>query len=97
MTDTLYQEALELWGEDFQLDLAVEEASELIKAVCKLKRATAVEDRALSLSALSDELADNIIMIEQLSYQYGLNELVSIQVQQKRERLQKRIAKKLSS
>ena len=34
----LYDDAIRLWGEDTQIDMMIEECSELIKALCKNKR-----------------------------------------------------------
>ena len=38
MNSDLYQLALDKWGAETQLTVAVEELSELIKEVCKMKR-----------------------------------------------------------
>lgn len=62
----VYQDALELWGEEAQLDVAIEECSELIKAICKRKRGDAfAEDKVL------EEVADVAIMLEQLVWLFG--------------------------
>lgn len=34
----MYDEAIRLWGEEAQIDMMIEECSELIKALCKNKR-----------------------------------------------------------
>ncbi len=34
----LYDDSIRLWGEDAQIDMMIEECSELIKALCKNKR-----------------------------------------------------------
>ena len=54
--------AIERYGENAQLDMVTEEASELIQAVCKRKRGRDNRDNII------DEIADNDIMREQLKY-----------------------------
>lgn len=43
---TIYQAAVEVWGRDPQLDMAIEEMSELTKAILKLRRAEKTNNRA---------------------------------------------------
>lgn len=61
---TLYRKALLKWGEGKQLDMIVEEASELIKAVQKFKRDPNART-ALGTHGIVEELADMEIMIGQ--------------------------------
>lgn len=56
------QKAVKLWGTDLQLNMAIEEASELIKAICKLKRNV----NADTVMSVAEEIADTEIMLEQL-------------------------------
>ena len=60
----LYQAALDRWGVDAQLDQAVEECSELIKAICKYKRDPYSEN---AIAGIREEAADVSIMLEQLA------------------------------
>ena len=60
----LYRAALDHWGADAQMDQAIEECSELIKAICKYKRDP---DSANAMAAIKEEAADVFIMLEQLS------------------------------
>jgi len=63
---SIYSDAVELWGEELQLDVAIEECSELIKAICKWKRGDAfAEDRVL------EEAVDVAIMVKQIAYMFG--------------------------
>lgn len=55
---TVIDEAIELWGEN-QLDLLIEEMSELTQAICKRKR-----NREHNIP---EEIADVLIVIEQVS------------------------------
>ncbi len=57
----LYKRALELWGKESQLFMVIEEMSEAIKEICHLARG-----RTTPIS-LANELADAIIMAEQLA------------------------------
>lgn len=55
-----YKTAIEKWGVALQLDMVIEEMSELTKEICKIKRGRG------SLSDTIDEIADVSIMLEQL-------------------------------
>jgi len=67
--DSIFTGAIDVWGEEAQLDVAIEECAELIKAICKRKRG----DAWAELKVL-EEAADVAIMIEQLAYMYGKGE-----------------------
>ena len=56
--ETLYEEALSLWGKDAQIDMIVEECAELILAIQKFRRSG-------DASGVIEELADVQIMLEQ--------------------------------
>lgn len=57
---TTLEKAIETYGKDMQLTVAVEELSELIKEICKNKRGS--DNR----SNIIEEMADCYIMLEQL-------------------------------
>lgn len=57
----MYKTALELWGRDKQLFMVIEEMAEAIKQICHFLR-----DRITPIT-LANELADAIIMAEQLA------------------------------
>ena len=82
------QKAVSLWGIQAQLDMAVEEASELIKAICKLKRSGASLE---AVSAVAEEIADVEIMIEQLKIMFYCHDDVDDWEKYKLERLSRRI------
>jgi len=66
---SIYSDAIDIWGEEAQLDMAIEECAELIKAICKRKRG----DAWAELKVL-EEAADVAITIEQLICMYGKGE-----------------------
>ncbi len=64
--DDLYKKAIELWGEEAQLEMIVEECAELIHAIQKLKRNDG--DRLPKLEKVHEEIADVRIVLEQAYY-----------------------------
>lgn len=84
----LYNSAVKLWGVNAQVDMAIEEASELIKAICKLKRSGASIE---TVSAVAEEIADVEIMIEQLKIMLYCYDDVENWEKYKLERLSERI------
>ena len=90
--ESVYKAALARWGPELQHDKLIEEAAELIKAVSKLKFLTPYPwiclepgtDGYRALEALTDEMADVEIMIEQVAYLYDLRERIE---QRKREKI----------
>lgn len=74
--------AIDTFGEDMQLNVAVEEFSELTKEICKHKRG------ADNISNIIEEMADCYIMLEQMKIIFGISELsVSYEIHRKIERL----------
>lgn len=83
---TILERAIETYGKDLQLTVAVEEFSELIKEICKNKRG--VDNRA----NIVEEVADCYIMLEQLAMIFGIKPCeVNAMVGKKLERLEKRL------
>jgi len=80
-----YRDALTVWGLKAQTLMAIEEMAELTKAICKMDRGGSKED-------LIDEIADVTIMLEQLRLFFGINQEVCDRMDQKIERLSKRLA-----
>lgn len=70
---TIYQDALDTWGENAQLDVAIEEMSELIKEIIKYKRGIGNKQH------MSEEIADVMIMLEQIMQMFGLENDVTTQ------------------
>lgn len=63
---TTLQKAIETYGKDMQLTVAIEEFSELIKEICKNKRGRD------NLNNIIEEMADCYIMLEQLTIIFGI-------------------------
>jgi len=69
--NVLYEKAFKIWGADAQIQMAVEEAGELIVSLAKLQRAS----NGATVDDVLDELVDNEIMNEQmrLIFDYTVN------------------------
>ena len=79
-----FREAIETWGAETQIDLALEELGELQTALARHRRGRAdVED-------VAEEIADVRIMARQLSVVYG-EDRVDSHVERKMERLRERL------
>lgn len=95
----IWKECVSRYGEDAQVDIAIEEMSELTKALLKYRRKkTENEQRRFDgsnlkslLEDISEETADVIIMIEQLLMIYHNEETVDKWINYKTERQRKRI------
>lgn len=85
MNSDLYQLVVDKYGVDAQLTVVMEELSELLKEVCKLKRNIGDFDH------LAEEIADVEIMCEQLRYIYDLNFAVDAWKKSKLMRLENRL------
>ena len=71
-----YQTFIETWGVEKQSTVAIEEMSELTKAICKLKRKLELgENTNKTLSNLKEEIGDVLNMVEQLEFVYGIEEI----------------------
>lgn len=57
---TVLEKAVETYGKDMQLTVAIEELSELIKEICKHKRGADNRDKII------EEMADVYIMLSQI-------------------------------
>lgn len=84
--DNIYRKAVKLWGVDSELGMAVEECAELIVAIQHTFRTT----RHFELSTLIEEIADVLIVCNQLRYIVGSNN-VDKEITRKLERLSQRI------
>lgn len=79
-------DALEYYGNNSQVDIAIEEMSELIKELLKNRRGE--ENRSM----IADEIADVYIMLEQLKFIFGINETeLKVNAEFKIQRLKNRI------
>ena len=83
---TILERAIETYGKDMQLNVAVEELSELIKEICKYKRGEG------NLDNIIEEMADCQIMLSQLRIIFGIKlDDISRVKWEKLERLAKRL------
>jgi len=84
--EKLYQTTLEKWGEEAQYDQAVEECAELIAALKHYRRGK------IDQQAVIDELADVTLMIGQLTWMFG-EQNVEKAIREKRQKLDKLLKK----
>ena len=82
---SLLQRAIAKWGEDAQMKMVLEEMSELQKEICKLWRGKDNRD------AIAEEVADVVIMLDQLELMLDIQYQVEQYRQKKLRRLQKRL------
>ena len=78
--EEIYRSTLEKWGEEAQYDQAVEECAELIAALKHFRRGK------IDRQAVIDELADVSLMLGQLTWMFGEEE-VARAVESKRQKL----------
>lgn len=81
----VYTNALIHYGEENQLTVALEELSECQKEICKFLRGYG------NAGHLAEEVADSLIMLEQVIHIFGIDEIVSQEMDRKIERLEKRL------
>lgn len=86
--EKIYEQAMDAWGADVNFTIAIEEMAELTELLCKLKRG-----RNVDLHALTDELADVCIMVEQVIHIFDLALEVSERMEFKLNRLEERVRK----
>jgi NTP pyrophosphatase (non-canonical NTP hydrolase) len=85
-SENLCRKAMEIYGFPAQAAMVVEECSELTNAICKFRRGRVGNDDIIT------EIADVMIMCEQLSYYFG-KEKVELEKERKLERLKERLSK----
>ena len=101
MTDTekIYWSAIETFGEDLQIAVAIEEMAELTKELCKAQRITFAARGGLgdglidNNDEIAEEIADVQIALEELTLLFGVPVAVQIARSQKLARLEMRIEK----
>lgn len=86
--DKVLNNAIKKFGNDYQLNVAIEEMSELIKEICKNKRDFENDDKIL------EEMADVYIMLYQLQIIFNieddnLNDMILRKVKRLEERIKK--------
>ncbi len=82
-TTALYTKAILLFGKKKQTDMAIEEMSELTKALLKYRRNPCVEKRV----DIIEEIADVQIMLDQLRIMYDMDDDVNRIQFEKQQRL----------
>ena len=86
--NTILKKAIDTYGAEPQLNVAIEELSELIKEICKHKRG------ADNIEAIIEEMADVYIMLEQMQMIFDLGStVIPVAMQKKIDRLEKRLNK----
>lgn len=78
--ENLYKATIKRWGIDAQYDQAIEECAELIAALKHFKRGK------ISREAVIDELADATLMLGQLRWMFG-NDQVDAAIDKKLKKL----------
>lgn len=68
------------------MTVAIEEMSEVIKELCKLQRGIGNRDH------LAEEIADAMIVLEQMRLVFNLNQAVCDKMDEKVERLKRKVA-----
>jgi hypothetical protein len=76
-----YINAFIQYGEEKQMIVAIEELSEVQKELCKFMRGLGNKEH------LAEEIADATIMLEQMRYIFGVNDMVSQKMDEKIRRL----------
>jgi NTP pyrophosphatase (non-canonical NTP hydrolase) len=71
----LFKQAIDKWGRQSQIDMMIEECSELIKALCKLKRKHEPADTASLVNDICEEIADVQIVAGQMRHVFGAEEV----------------------
>lgn len=88
---TLLETAIKTYGKDMQLNVAIEEFSELIKEICKNKRGRE------NIESITEEMADCYIMLEQLVLIFGIeNDEINRVISEKLDRLAVRLTSDVS-
>ena len=83
----IYKKAFVMWGRDLQLNMVIEEASEIIQAVCKFKR----NPCPACLDEVIEEIVDVRIMLEQIECIFGLTRRIQAERTRKLRRLKRRL------
>lgn len=92
----ILERAIERYGCTAQIDVAIEEMSELIKALLKQRRADVIQDEDKLLKAeadIAEETADVYIMLAQLCMIFENGELVKSEIERKVARIAERLKK----
>lgn len=95
MDKDILQKAIDIYGEDAQQDMVIEEALELALAILKYRRAVrsncSKEYRSLRKFNIIEESADTRVMLEQVDMMFNCKEEVQEQIEYKVNRLKERL------
>lgn len=94
MDKEVLQKAINKYGASKQMDMCIEEMSELTKAICKIKRELASEEgftKEETQNNLYEEIADVSIMLEQVNMMFECEDEVNKQIEYKINRLKERL------
>ena len=84
-------------GMNNQLDVAIEELSELIQAICKIKRRDSLSNESFAVKGnLAEEIADVEIILAELKLLFDNEDNVKEWKNYKLDRLEKRLNEKYS-
>ena len=83
MEDSIFKQAVDRWGSELQIVVAIEELAELQKELCKSLRGTGNTD------AISEEMADVKLMLSQLEYIFKNRDAVELWINIKTLRLRR--------
>lgn len=84
-------------GMNKQLDIAIEELSELIQAICKIKRRDSLSNESFAVKGnLAEEMADVEIVLAELKLMFDNEDDVKEWKNYKLDRLEKRLKEKYS-
>jgi len=72
MGEDIYIKAVETFGIESQIDIAIEEMSELIKEFIKRRRGRS------NKTEIIEEIADVTIMMNQLTHYYGVRDIETV-------------------
>ena len=72
----LYDKAVELWGQNSQIMMAVEEMAELTQKLSHYTR----KNKKVKFKEMASEIADVRIMLEQLECMFSISDLVETEV-----------------
>jgi NTP pyrophosphatase (non-canonical NTP hydrolase) len=89
----ILKKAMSRWGCDFQMDMVIEECSELIHAICKAKRESisTLSELTPLVDKICEEMADVKIMIAQFEEEDAYKKHIENWVEMKLQRLEERI------
>lgn len=89
----ILKKAINTYGSDIQRLIAIEELSELQKAIIKQIRKPCEEN----VANIAEEIADVYIMLKQVDIMYGIDSMIQKNIDYKVKRLSKRVKEELNS